>query len=699
MRELLSALAYLHAERKIHRDVKAGNILVAADGSVKLADFGVTGQLTDSIDKRQTKIGTPFWMAPEVISQSAYDGCADVWSAGITAIELCKGAPPYANRIHPFQAILLIPKNPPPVLDGAFSDQFKDFVASCLVKDPAARPSASALLRHPFITGVTGVPPAWKTFIHQKVEELRIKSASMSADESLGDGHLNAMDTSGNGDWNFTSRTNTGLSGPNSRCHSRSNSQLGGFSQAPEGMTPCVSGADSFSRSNPVSAAPSMASRSHSRSGDLSFATGHVSVSKLRLDGLRSTSSEIAERGPNGEEEELVLSDAEVTPNSGRGKMSAFFGPGLEVPGVGEGISFPSTYPSKARHLPIPPGKHISPDTAGAKSAAARSLLESPGNSLSPRSSLGAPPRPKSLTLAHDPNPLSLRSASMEWGSVPGELQRTVSKQEERICTLLEELQALRMENSLLKTISGPYLHALELLAKHREEAAALEQAQVHAHSHAAPTSGTALASMDSFQSISASIQQIVYADDGDLEAQQRQSDQLLNLVSRLTATVPTKASPSAKSIMAPVLQHLRHRVHTNSTSTQNGSTSSSRRSSERERVESVNNILNVLTVALGALDTTDPSNPLRKAQQAARVIAAAEKEKQKQEEIDLTAATPKAVHHSSPYSDGSSAHSTPVMAYAESELEVSGGIEGVTSVDLLTLLTAYLEEDLQAAR
>jgi len=95
----------------------------------------------------------------------------------------------------------------------------------------------------------------------------------MSADDSLGDGHLNAMDTSGNGDWNFTSRTNTGLSGPNSRSHSRSNSQLGGFSQqAPEGMTPCVSGADSFSRSNPVSAAPHVITRSQTKSLDMAMA-------------------------------------------------------------------------------------------------------------------------------------------------------------------------------------------------------------------------------------------------------------------------------------------------------------------------------------------------------------------------------------------------------------------------------------------
>lgn len=182
MRELLMALNYLHAQRKIHRDVKAGNVLVAGNGSIRLADFGVAGQLTDTIDKRNTKIGTPFWMAPEVIEQAAYDGCADIWSLGITAIELAKGLPPYAGKLHHFQVLLQIPKNPPPVLDGDFSAEFKDFVAACLVKDPSTRPTAASLLDHPFMKDVTR-PASWVNFIRDVVLPQRPR-AVMSVDSA-----------------------------------------------------------------------------------------------------------------------------------------------------------------------------------------------------------------------------------------------------------------------------------------------------------------------------------------------------------------------------------------------------------------------------------------------------------------------------------------------------------------------------------
>lgn len=147
-------LNHLHLHRSIHRDLKAGNILLTDKGVAKLADFGVSAQLTNTMQKRKTVIGTPFWMAPEVIQETSYDGRADVWSMGITALELCEGQPPHYN-VHPMRAIFMIPMKPAPTLKDPtlWSPEMVDFLGRCLVKKMEDRATTQELLGHRWIAG------------------------------------------------------------------------------------------------------------------------------------------------------------------------------------------------------------------------------------------------------------------------------------------------------------------------------------------------------------------------------------------------------------------------------------------------------------------------------------------------------------------------------------------------------------------
>ncbi|CAN8272097.1 unnamed protein product [Cochlearia groenlandica] len=220
LREALKGLDYLHQHGHIHRDVKAGNILLGARGSVKLGDFGVSACLFDSGDRQRTRntfVGTPCWMAPEVMEQlHGYDFKADIWSFGITGLELAHGHAPF-SKYPPMKVLLMTLQNAPPGLDyerdRKFSRSFKQMIASCLVKDPTKRPSAKKLLKHSFFKQarssdyiarklLDGLPDLVK-----RVQAIKKKEEDMLAQEKMADGEKEELSQNeykrGISGWNF----------------------------------------------------------------------------------------------------------------------------------------------------------------------------------------------------------------------------------------------------------------------------------------------------------------------------------------------------------------------------------------------------------------------------------------------------------------------------------------------------------------
>ena len=188
-RQMMDGLLYLHRNRVIHRDLKAGNVLLTLQGDVKLADFGVSAKLKEDNQKRDTFIGTPYWMAPEVVAcetfrDEPYDAKVDVWSLGVTMIEFAQMEPPF-HEMTPMRVLLKIQKSDPPRLDhpARWSKDFNDFLKLCLVKDPNKRPNVEELLKHPFVRNAVDKKPVLDLLAEFKAEI--INEEEMDLDEEV----------------------------------------------------------------------------------------------------------------------------------------------------------------------------------------------------------------------------------------------------------------------------------------------------------------------------------------------------------------------------------------------------------------------------------------------------------------------------------------------------------------------------------
>lgn len=177
-REILKGLAHLHANKIIHRDIKGQNVLLTDNAEVKLVDFGVSAQLDRTIGRRNTFIGTPYWMAPEVIAcdenpDATYDNRSDLWSLGITALEMAESQPPLCD-LHPMRALFLIPRNPPPRLKSKkWNKKFHNFIEAVLVKDYTQRPSTEQLLKSAFIKDGTSTERQVKIQLKDHIDRVR----------------------------------------------------------------------------------------------------------------------------------------------------------------------------------------------------------------------------------------------------------------------------------------------------------------------------------------------------------------------------------------------------------------------------------------------------------------------------------------------------------------------------------------------
>jgi len=177
---ILKGLKYLHSHHIMHRDLKAGNILLSADGEAKLADFGVSAKLLSTNQKKKSVLGSAYWMAPEVISvqkdSEGYDIKADIWSLGITVIELAEGKPPLFD-ISSLRAIFLIPIREPPTLKEPqkWSPELSDFISKCLKKDPSQRAVVNELLHHPFVTKGKGKENLLRDLVRECIPILSIE--------------------------------------------------------------------------------------------------------------------------------------------------------------------------------------------------------------------------------------------------------------------------------------------------------------------------------------------------------------------------------------------------------------------------------------------------------------------------------------------------------------------------------------------